>query len=182
MKAYSINPENKNINITYFDGQPNSIYTFFNSILVDSSNSLHEHIIYTDGNAQSITHIPYFIGEQLFLGKALILGQNGLEEVDVKIEGTDLSELISYEVNAFYKKSLDALAIENINLYKIFEVNENGSGLHVSYEWVIYTFNIADSKTQDYFLNELNKTILENRSVKEYFKKMAQLAINAGNR
>jgi len=182
MKAYSINPETKSIEIQDFDGQVNSIYTFFNSILVDSSHILNEHIIYTDGNALSTTHVPYFIGHQLFLGKALILGQNGLEEVDVKIDDSELAKFISYDVNKFYKKSLDSLALQDINLYKTFEVDDNDSKLTLNYEWVIYTFNMADVKTQNYFLIELDKIIDESKSIEDHFQKMAQLAVNAGNR
>ena len=185
MKTYSIDPQTKMITAhDDFDGQVNSIYTFFNSILVDNSQALNEHIIYTDANALIATHIPYFIGEQLFLGRSLIIGQNGYEETDVKITQEQLASLVNYDVNMFYKKALSALATENINLYNVFEVHDNASqnALHVSYEWVIYTFNMADKKTQDYFLNALNTTIIEEKSIQEHFQKMAQLAINAGNR
>lgn len=182
MKAYSINPETKTTKVQDFDGQVNSVYTFFNSILVDTSDILNEHIIYTDGNALSTTSKPYFIGQQLFLGKSLVIGQNGLEEVDAKIQQDELEKLVNYEVNPFYKKSLDSLALQEINLYKTFEVNDNDSKLVLNYEWVIYTFNMADVKTQNYFLIELDKTIDESKSIEEYFKKMAQLAVNAGNR
>ncbi|MBU0631154.1 hypothetical protein KKA17_00770 [bacterium] len=181
MKAYSINPKTKSIETQDFDGQVNSIYTFFNSILVDTSDILHEHIIYTNGNALSTTHTPYFIGQQLFLGESLILGQNGLEEVDVKIHENELEKLISYDINDFYKKALDSLALQDINLYKTFEVNDNDSRLLLNYEWVIYTFNMADVKTQNYFLIELDKIIDEQKSIEEHFQKMAQLAVNAGN-
>ncbi len=183
MKTYSINPQTKMITTNDdFDGQVNSIYTFFNSILVDNSQALNEHIIYTDANALISTQTPYFIGEQLFLGTSLIIGQNGFEETDVKIGLEQLEALINYDVNMFYKKSLNALATEELNLYKVFEVTDNGKSLHVSYEWVIYTFNMADEKTQDYFLNTLDVTIMEEKSVQEHFQKMAQLAVNAGNR
>ena len=182
MNILSINPETQNIENQTFDGQVNSIYTFFNSILVDNSHALNEHIIYTDGNAQISTHTPYFIGEQLFMGKALVIGLNGFEECDTKISSQQLELLINYDVNIFYKKALNALAVENLNLYTIFEVSDNGEPLHVSYEWVIYTFNMADEKTQEYFLNALNTTIIEKKSVAETFQKMAQLAVNAGNR
>gem|GEM_PF-777371 len=183
MKTYSINPQTKMITTNDdFDGQVNSIYTFFNSILVDNSQALNEHIIYTDANALISTQTPYFIGEQLFLGTSLIIGQNGFEETDVKIGLEQLEALINYDVNMFYKKSLNALATEELNLYKVFEVTDNGKSLHVSYEWVIYTFNMADEKTQNYFLNTLDVTIMEEKSVQEHFQKMAQLAVNAGNR
>ncbi|WP_345992402.1 hypothetical protein [Sulfurimonas sp. HSL-1716] len=182
MKAYSIDPADKSIKIQEFDGQVNSIYTFFNSILVDSSHILNDHIIYTDGNALSTTHTPFFIGQQLFLGKALIIGQNGLEEVDVKIQENELEKLIDYNINDFYKKALDSLALQDINLYKTFEVDDNGSKLSLNYEWVIYTFNMADVKTQNYFLIELDKIIDGSKSIEDYFQKMAQLAVNAGNR
>jgi hypothetical protein len=182
MKIYSINPDAQAIEFQEFDGQVSSIYTFFNSILVDNSHALNEHIIYTDGNAQIDTHIPYFIGEQLFMGKALVIGLNGYEETDTKIGKEELDSLISYDVNMFYKKALNALAKENINLYTIFEVNDGGTPLHVSYEWVIFTFNMADERTQEYFLNALDMTIIEESSVAQTFQKMAQLAVNAGNR
>lgn len=182
MKIFSIDPETQTLETQNFDGQVNSIYTFFNSILVDNSHTLNEHIIYTDGNAQIDTHLPYFIGEQLFMGKALIIGLNGYEETDAKIKQEQLSSLISYDVNMFYKKALNALAKEQLNLYTIFEVNDNGTPLHVSYEWVIFTFNMADERTQEYFLNSLDMTIIEEKSVAQTFQKMAQLAVNAGNR
>ena len=182
MKTFIINPQTQEILTHDFDGQVNSIYTLFNSILVDNSQALNEHIIYTDSNALISTHIPYFIGEQLFLGNSLIIGQNGYEEVDVKIDLAQLQALINYDVNMFYKKALNALATENINLYTIFEVSDNGAPLHVSYEGVIYTFNMADEKTQSYFLNALDTTIAEEKSVQDHFQKMAQLAVNAGNR
>ena len=182
MKTFTINPQTQEIMTHDFDGQVNSIYTFFNSILVDNSQALNEHIIYTDANALISTHIPYFIGEQLCLGNSLIIGQNGYEEVDAKIDIKQLQALINYDVNMFYKKALNALATENINLYTIFEVSDNGKPLHVSYEWVIYTFNMADEKTQSYFLNALDTTIAEEKSVQDHFQKMAQLAVNAGNR
>ena len=116
------------------------------------------------------------------MGNSLVIGQNGLEETDATITQEQLESLINYDVNMFYKKALNALATESLNLYKIFEVNDNGTPLHVSYEWVIYTFNMADEKTQSYFLNALDATIAEEKSVQEHFQKMAQLAVNAGNR
>ncbi len=182
MITYTINPQTQEIEVHDFDGQVNSIYTFFNSILVDNSQALNEHVIYTDANALISTHIPYFIGEQLFLGRSLIVGQNGFEECDAKISREQLSSLINYDVNMFYKKALNALAAEELNLYATFEISDNTQPLHVSYEWVIYTFNMADEKTQNYFLNALDTTIIKKESVKDIFQKMAQLAINAGNK
>lgn len=182
MEIFSIDPELQQIENQDFDGQVNSIYTFFNSILVDSSYALNEHIIYTDGNAQISTHTPYFIGEQLFMGKALVIGLNGHEESNTKITQEQLTSLISYDVNMFYKKALNALAKDDINLYAIFELNDNQNPLHVNYEWVIYTFNMADERTQQYFLSELDSAIMSEGSVAETFQKMGQLAVNAGNR
>ena len=182
MKAFSIDPTTQTIHTHDFDGQVNSIYTFFNSILVDNSNPLNEHIVYTDANALISNATPYFIGEQLFLGKALILGQNGHEEVDAKISVEELSALINYEVNKFYKEALKALSEQNINLYKLLALDNQGSPLHVSYEWVVYTFNIADLKTQEYFLSNLEKTLQNQESVETFFQKMGQLALNAANR
>jgi hypothetical protein len=177
LNIYIIDPQEQTLQPHEFDGQITSIYTFFRSILVDHSTILKDHIIYTDANHADKN--PFFIGEQLFLGKALVLGVNGEEERDITIKEEELSKLINYDINDFYTKSLDALIQNEINIYKTFTLDDQGKPLDVNYEWVLYTFNMADDKTQQYFLDELYKHIQNKQDISEYFKKMAQLAINA---
>ena len=156
----------------------NSVYTFFNSILIDELASLKEHVIYTDANALSEKKTPYFIGEQLVFGDALILGREGFDESDVKITKEELSSLITLHVNDFYKDVLLLLGNTDVNLYKTFSVEKNGEKIALNIEWVLYTFNIADERTKEYFINELKKTLENREDVAKYMQKMAQLAMN----
>jgi len=89
MNIYMIKPHTKEILTTEFDGQITSIYTYFEI--------LQDHIIYT--NAQHTNKNMFFIGEQLFIGDALILGLKGFEETDITIKQDELQSLISYDVN-----------------------------------------------------------------------------------
>ena len=178
MKALTINPQTKEISEVDIEMKANTIYTFFSSILIDELESINEHIIYTDANALSEKKKPYFIGEQLVLGDALILGRFDFDDMDVKIPKEELATLINYEVNKFYQKVLEQLSSTDINLYRTFEVEKNGEKIALNTEWVLYTFNIADDRTKEYFINELQKVLDKGESVEAYMQKMAQLAMN----
>jgi hypothetical protein len=136
-------------------------------------------MIYTDANALSENKEAYFIGEQLVVGDALILGRNGFEEVDATIPKSDLEALIVSEVNGFYKEVLALLATTDINLYRAFEVQKDQEKIELNTEWVLYTFNIADSRTQKYFIDELRKVAEMGESCEVFIQKMAGLALNA---
>lgn len=179
MKALSINPATKEIEEIDIEMKANTVYSFFNSILIDELSSLNQHTIYCDANALSQQKEPYFLGEQLILGEALIVGLMGMEECDTNIPQETLGELISYDVNDFYKKVLAQLAQTDVNLYRTFEVKQGNEILHLNTEWVLYTFNMADERTKEYFIDELQKTLDAKEEVFAYLKKMAQLAINA---
>jgi len=178
MKVLSIDSTTQTIEERDIVMAANTVYTFFSSILIDELPSLKEHVIYTDANALSEKKTPYFIGEQLVLGDALILGREGFDESDVKITKKELSSLISLHVNDFYKEVLSLLADTDVNLYRTFSVEKNGEKIALNIEWVLYTFNIADERTKEYFINELKKTLENKEDVASYMQKMAQLAMN----
>ncbi len=181
MNALTINHTKQTIESLDIEMKANAVYSFFNSILIDELSTLNQHTIYTDANALSEIKTPYFLGEQLLLGDALIVGLNGMEEVDVTITPDELKALIDYEVNAFYRDALNLLAQSDINLYRNFEVTREEQHIQLNCEWVLYTFNIADTKTQEYFLVELQKVVTDKEDVTGFIKKMAQLAINAAS-
>jgi len=178
MNALTINPQTQEISEIDIEMKANTVYTFFSSILIDELESLNEHIIYSDANALSEKKKPYFIGEQLILGNALILGRIDFDDMDVKIPKEELASLINYELNDFYKEVLELLSQTDINLYRTFEVEKNGEKIMLNTEWVLYTFNIADNRTKEYFINELKKVLTSGGSVEAYIQKMAQLAMN----
>lgn len=178
MKALSIDGTTQEIKELDIVMAANTVYTFFSSILIDELSSLKEHVIYTDANALSEKKAPYFIGEQLILGDALILGREGFDESDVKITKEELSSLISLHVNDFYKEVLSLLVDTDVNLYRTFSVEKNGEKIALNTEWVLYTFNIADERTKEYFINELKKTLENKKDAAAYMQKMAQLAMN----
>ena len=178
MQAISINSNTKSIENIDVVMQADTIYSFFNSILIDELITLKEHTIYTDANALEENKIPFFIGEQLILGNALILGRDSNGDTNSSINLKILQELISYELTSFYKHSFKILSQTSINLYKTFLVDKDGEKMALNVEWVLQTFNIADEKTKNYFLNELNKS-LELNNTQIVLEKMAQLAINA---
>ena len=179
MKAISINPTTQEIKELDLDIKANTIYSFFNSILIDEMASLNQHMIYSDGNALSLNKKPYFIGEQIMVGDALIIGQNELEEVDATIPLKDLEVIVNYDVSQFYLDVLNLIAKTDINLYRPFEVIQNDENIQLNVEWVLYTFNIADDRTKEYFINELKKELEKDGNIETYMIKMAQLAINA---
>jgi len=180
MKALSIHPSSREIREIDIEMQANSVYSFFNSILIDELTTLNQHMIYSDANALCENKDAYFLGEQLIIGDALIVGQDSLNEKDVSISKKELESLVVHEVNEFYRDVLSLLSSTDINLYRTFEIESPSEKIALNTEWVIYTFNIADQRTKEYFLAELRKVLNAKESVEEYMKKMAQLAINAG--
>jgi len=181
MQSYTINPESQKIESKEIQMQANTVYSFFNSILIDELLTLKEHIIYADENALSEGKRPYFIGEQLVLGDVLILGRNGMEDVDVKIQEKELASLVVFDIPKFYQDALGILAQSDLNLYRTFTLQKNKENVTLNPEWVLYAFNMADEKTKEYFLQHLQKTLDEKKSAEEYIKKMAGLALNAAS-
>jgi len=179
MKALEIYPNTKEIKNSDIQMKANTVYTFFSSILIDEITTLNKHIIYTDANALSEKKIPYFLGEQLLIGDALILGREDFNDTDVSIEQDEFSSLINYEVSTFYKDVLELLSSTDINLYRTFEVKKNSETITLNTEWVLYTFNIADDRTKEYFISELRTNIDSNANIEKFIQKMAQLAMNA---
>ena len=179
MKALSINPLTQEIEELDIEMKANTLYTFFSSILIDELESMNEHVIYADANALSEKKPAYFLGEQLIIGDALILGRFDFDDMDAKITKEELASLLTYEINDFYATVLELLASTDINLYRTFEVEKNGEKIALNSEWVLYTFNIADERTKEYFINELKKVLDAGESVEAYMQKMAQLAMNA---
>ncbi len=179
MKALSINPATKQIEEIDIEMRANTVYSFFNSILIDELSSLNQHTIYCDANALSQQKEPYFLGEQLIVGEALIVGLMGMEESDVNIPKETLRELISHDINDFYKEVLALLSKSDVNLYRTFAVKQGDEILHLNAEWVLYTFNMADERTKEYFIAELQKALDAKESIFAFLNKMAQLAVNA---
>jgi len=174
MKAYSVNPQSKKIEELDIKMQANTVYTFFSSILIDELTSLKGHIIYSDANAVSEGNTPFFMGEQLIVGKALIVGKNGMEEVDAFISEDELKSLINYDIPLFYIDTFKLLKGSDINLYRLFQI-ENDEKTELNIEWVLYVFSIADDATKNYFLTELEKS----EDKQQTLQKMALLAFNA---
>jgi hypothetical protein len=179
MRAISVNHKTQKIEELDLDIKANTIYSFFNSILIDEMASLNQHMIYSDANALSLNKRAYFIGEQIVVGDALILGQHELVEGDATIPIKDLEVLVNYDVSPFYLEVLDLISKTDINLYRTFEVKQKEEKIQLNTEWVLYTFNIADDRTKEYFIDELKKSLDSNEDVKDYMAKMAQLAVNA---
>ena len=181
MKAYSINPQTKEVKQIDIEMQANTIYSFFNSILIDDINTLENHTIHTDANALSNNEVPYYVGDQLVVGNALIVGKEGMAELDPSIALNELNNIVNYEVSDFHKNTLKLLGTSDINLYKLFEIKKaDGEVIQLNTEWVIYVFSIADSKTQDYFSYALQKAVDEKEDMLEHIQKMAVLALQAG--
>lgn len=180
MRALSVNPQTQEAKEIDIHLQANTVYTFFNSISIDELACINEHIIYTDAEALSKDKKAYFIGEQLVVGDALILGRDSFEDLEASIPQKDLESLISYDINEFYTNVLELLKSSDINIYRAFEVDVEAQNIQVNTEWVLYTFNLADDKTKDYFLSELKKALAEKGNVIDFMKRMASLAIRSG--
>lgn len=178
MKALAIDAQTQEVKEIELEMAANTLYTFFSSILIDELESIKEHVIYADANALSEKKNAYFLGEQLIIGDALVFGREDFNDVDAKIKQEELASLLKRDVNDFYKEVLALLATTDINLYRAFEVQKNGEKIMLNTEWVLYTFNIADERTKEYFINELKKVLEADGDVAVYMQKMAQLAMN----
>ena len=179
MKALSINPQTQSIEEIDIDIQANTVYTFFTSISIDEFESIKEHTMYTDSNATSEAKTPYFLGGQLLVGDTLIIGGSSFEPSETKISLEELQTLVSYETSDFYKAVFTQLSKSDINLYRTFSVTKDNENIELNPEWVFETFDIADEKTKEYFLNELSKSLNSLEETNSFIQKMAQLAINA---
>jgi len=175
MKAYSINPQTKEIKELDIKMQANTIYSFFNSILIDEVTSLKGHVIYTDANAIANGKNPFFIGEQLLVGNALIIGSAGMNEVDAWIKKDELDKLINYQISHFYIDAFQLLKDSDVNLYRFFKIQD----VELNIEWVLQVFSIANDTTKDYFLKELQKVVISKDDIGSYMQKMAKLAYEA---
>ncbi|MFT5659768.1 MAG: hypothetical protein ACI9TV_000395 [Sulfurimonas sp.] len=179
MKAISINISNKDIQELDIEIKPDTVYSFFNSILIDEIETLTKHTIHTDANALSELKTAFFIGEQLVIGNALITGKSDEGEKATTIPLKELEEIISYNVSKFYLDTLSLLSATDINIYRPFFVSKDTENIPLSTEWVLYTFNIADERTKKYFLNELEKSLSSTKETEVFIQKMAGLALNA---
>ena len=179
MKAYSIDTKEQKLKEIDIEMQANTVYSFFNSILIDDLGTLNQHTIYTDSNALSLKKTPYFIGGQLVIGDALIVGKNEFEDCEVSIPQKDLELLISYDVSPFYTEVLDMLASSDLNLYSVFEIVHNNENIQLNIEWVLNIFNIADDRTREYFINELKKVADSKENIENLIYTMAGLALKA---
>ena len=179
MKAFSINAQSKEVEELDIEMKANSVYSFFSSILIDELESLNKHMIYSDANALSEKKRAYFIGEQLLLGDALIVGKEEFTDLDASITQEELESLICKDVSPFYQEVLELLSTTDINLYRQFRLIHNNEDLALNTEWVLYTFNMADDRTKEYFVNELKKVLESSQGVEEFMQKMAGLALNA---
>ncbi len=179
MKAYSIDPKNREVKEIDIVMQANTVYSFFNSILIDDLATLDKHIIHTDAQAISQNREPFFIGEQLIVGDALIIGRDVFADVDISIPKSDLESLINYDVSPFYKKTLNLIQDSDINLYRIFDVTKEEEDIRLNIEWVLYVFNMADDRTKEYFLDELKKAVEAKKDITQHMQNMAILALNA---
>lgn len=179
MKAISIHPGNQSLEEIDIKMQADTVYSFFNSILIDEHTTLKDHTIYTDANALSQSKKAFFIGEQLLLGDVLITGVSQTGDTDASIPLKTLESLISYEVSSFYMDVLELIKTTDINLYRPFLTYKDTEEITLNTEWVLYTFNIADERTKEYFLNELKKALSSTEEAESFMQKMAELALNA---
>ena len=181
MKAYSVDVRKREVKEIDIEMQANTVYSFFNSILVDELTTLDKHTMHVDAEAISNNMPAFFIGDQLIVGDALIVGKNGLQEVDAVIPKDELVEIINYDVTPFYEKALNLIGTSDINLYKIFDATKE-EDVALNTEWVLYVFNIADDRTKEYFLDELQKVVEAQKDITEYMHKMAILALKASSK
>lgn len=179
MRALAVNGETKEIQEIDIQMQANTVYTFFNSIAIDEFGILNKHIIYSNADALSKNETPFFIADQLIIGSALIVGQDELVDTQATIPSNDLETLINYDVSEFYKDALALLSSSDISIYSAFELVHNDENIQLNTEWVLYTFNIADERTKEYFIDELKKVSNDKVKTEEFIYKMAGLALKA---
>ena len=178
MKAYLIDPETRNITEQFFDGQSNSLYTLFGSLLVDSNAVLHGHMVYSASEAFERGEKGFFLGEKLLFGKALVTGYAGFEEMDAAIGTGELEALTMFDLPAFYEKTLRLLP-PDFSFDEQYELALEALRETVSPEWVFYVFNMADSATKTYFLNQLEAAKVQGEDLHVYLRKMGNLALKS---
>ncbi len=179
MRFLHIDPHKHAIEEIELKLEANTFYTYFGSILIDELPTLGGHTIYTDANALSEGKPAYFIGEQIVVGDALVLGRNGFEEIDATLSPAELAKMVRYDVPEFYQDALTFLGKTDANLYRAFYVEHNGEKMELNISWVLYFFNIADERTKEYFLTHLSETIEKGEDVTAFMQKMAKAALNA---
>jgi len=178
MKAYLIDPESRSITEQFFDGQPHSLYTLFGSLLVDSHAVLHDHMVYSASEAFERGEKGFFLGEKLLFGKALVTGYAGFEELDAAIGSGELEALTMFDLPEFYEKTLRLLP-PDFSFDEQYELALEELRETVSPEWVFYVFNMADSATKTYFLNQLEAAKVQGEELHAYLKKMGNLALKS---
>lgn len=178
MKAFLIDPETKTVTEQDYDGQPNSLFTLFRSLLVDSSELLNSHMVYSSEEAFEKGEKGFFLGEKLLIGKVLVTGRSGLEDTDAVIGRDELYALTLFELPAFYQEVLRLLPKDFSFSERYGLMFGEESGL-VSPEWVFYVFNMADDATKSYFLEHLENTDKKAEAVHGFLKKMGSLALKS---
>lgn len=178
MKSFLIDPETRTVTEQNFDGQPNSLYNLFNSLLVDNNAILNKHMVYTGTEAFERGQKGFFLGEKLLFGRALVTGYAGFEEIDATIRTDELEALLLFELPEFYTKVI-ALLPPEFSFEETFELSLGNETESVTPEWVLYVFNMADANTKTYFLNKLESSVTQGENVMEYLKKMGGLAIKS---
>lgn len=178
MKAYLIDPETQSISQHDFDGQPNALYTLFDSLLVDTSNVIVEHSAYTSTEAFEKGQKGFFLGDKLLFGKALVTGSAGLQDTDATIEENALKALATFTLPLFYEKVLQMLPA-GFAFDERYDLALGGIDEQVTPEWVFYVFNMADEATRDYFLKHLEETGKRGEDIHAFLKKMGELALKS---
>jgi len=101
MKAYAIDSNTQKTKSINIEMQADAIYSFFDSTQTDELSTLEGHTIHTDANAVVKSKKAYFIGEQLVVGDALIVGKDGAYGRDANISKKELDSLLNYDVTSF---------------------------------------------------------------------------------
>ncbi|MDD2448368.1 MAG: hypothetical protein PHS42_00955 [Sulfurimonas sp.] len=179
MKAYAIDSNTQKTKSIDIEMQADAIHSFFDSIETDELSTLKGHMIHTDAKAINKSKKAYFIGEQLVVGDALIVGKDGAYGRDANISKKELDSLINHDVTSFYIEVLELLKDSDINLYRVFEVTKEQEDIQLNTEWVLYIFNLADEQTKEYFIQELKKAIDAKKDITIHMQNMAILALNA---
>lgn len=178
MKAFLIDPNTHSVTEQAYDGQPNSLYTLFNALLVDQNDILHGHMVYSATEAYEKNEPGFFLGEKLLFGKALVTGYAGFEDLDAEISAEELTQLIMFDLPEFYTKAL-ALLPAAFSFDETYELPLDGQTESVGPEWVLYVFNMADSDTKNYFLSHLERAVVKGDDLNDFLKKMGMLAIKS---
>jgi hypothetical protein len=178
MKAFLIDPDTQTVTEQNYDGQPNSLFTLFGSLLVDQHAIVRDHMVFCGSEAYEKEKKGFLLGEKLLFGKALITGIAGFEETDAVIGADELQQLIRFEIPEFYTQTL-ALLPADFSLEERYEMQLEEGAEPVTAEWVVFAFNLADAATKTYFLNHLESTVTKGESVHAYLKKMGELAIKS---